>query len=142
MVTMNKIFKFKQTHVSMLEAGGLLLGRHIKNEPAYIVDCISTPMWSDKATRHTFYRGKGHQRFLKKYWKKTNGTGQFIGLWHTHPEPIPTPSCKDYDDWGKQLTSGTFLGDRLFFCIVGQKTTNVWMGLRDTMQFQKMENRR
>lgn len=136
---MRKLISFRQTNFDMLESGGLLLGRHIIKSPVYIVDYITKPMNGDNASRYSFYRGKKHQQISEKYWKETKRTGQLIGLWHTHPDTDPRPSAIDYNDWEKQLSKGKFIGDRLYFCIVGIENCNMWVGLKETMIFQKLE---
>ncbi len=40
--------------------------------------------------------------------KSQNGILQYIGEWHTHPEPQPRPSNCDYQGWSQLLSNGKF----------------------------------
>ena len=53
-------------------------------------------------------------------------TMAYLGLWHTHPEPCPTPSNTDKRGWEKTVSADMFEGDRLFFPIVGTTLIRVW----------------
>lgn len=86
-----------------VEAGGLLIGRHILDCEDIVVDMATEPMAGDLAGRFEFYRDDpGHQEILEREWAESDGTSVFVGAWHTHPESVPRPSNVDLEDWRRQ----------------------------------------
>lgn len=120
--------RFRQTEALMSEAGGVLLGRHLRDSSAIIVDEITTPLPGDRCTRTRFCRAQSqHQAVIDEAWHKNNGTCTYLGEWHTHPEPIPSPSVVDWSDWKRRLRSDTY-SEPIFFVIVGTKQVVAWEG--------------
>ncbi len=113
------------------EAGGVLLGRHLLGTSDVIVDCVTDPMGGDRRSRFRFFRArKPHQEAVDQAWRRSGGTCVYLGEWHTHPEPHPSPSHIDWKNWQLKLRHNKF-GSPLFFVIVGTATTSVWEGFRD-----------
>lgn len=112
------------------EAGGTLLGRHLLDSPNLVVDEITVPQRKDKRRRFSFFRSKSHNDLAYQRWRETKGTMAYLGLWHTHPEPAPTPSQTDLKDWENASRGDSYEGDRLFFIIVGTKEIKVWSKTR------------
>ena len=119
-----------QRSASQREAGGVLLGRHLIDSLDVVVDDVSVPQQNDRQTRFSFFRSKQHNVVANERWAATMGRTAYLGLWHTHPELDPTPSCVDRRDWSKAIARDTFEGDRLFFPIVGIQTIRVWTKTR------------
>jgi len=125
------IHNFQQHERHTLEAGGVLLGRHLLDKSAIIVDQVTTPLPGDRRTRTSFYRSqKRHQKIIDQVWQASNGTCTYLGEWHTHPEPVPMPSMVDWRGWLKRLATDQFT-EPLFFVIVGTQHTCVWEGTRN-----------
>jgi integrative and conjugative element protein (TIGR02256 family) len=104
------------------EAGGVLLGRYIRGCRDIVIDSLSVPGPKDWRTRTSFYRLRGHhQKAIDKAWQSSQGTVNYLGEWHTHPEPFPTPSGVDMWDWKRRLQEDTFDSSSLLFIIVGFK---------------------
>lgn len=123
--------RFRQSEMYMTEAGGVLLGRHLRDGSAIIVDDVTTPLPGDKRARTRFFRAwKRHQAAIDEAWRTSNGTCTYLGEWHTHPEPSPIPSAVDWTDWQRRLVSDQY-SEPIFFVIVGTKTTAAWEGRRD-----------
>jgi len=121
---------FRQTEPHMTEAGGVLLGRHLRDGSAIIVDAITTPLPGDIRSRTTFFRHqKRHQAVIDEAWLSSDGTCTYLGEWHTHPEPIPTPSMVDWADWRRRLRIDQY-SEPIFFVIVGTQQVAVWEGRR------------
>ncbi|HID99315.1 MAG TPA: hypothetical protein EYP59_03385 [Thiotrichaceae bacterium] len=128
-----KMKEYRQDAYWKKEAGGILLGRHIIESKDIIVDSISTPLSGDKQTRFSFFRkAKRHQKLIDKVWHESNGTLNYLGEWHTHPESLPSPSNIDLINWKRKLKQDKFYGDYLYFIIVGIQEILVWEGCKST----------
>lgn len=114
------------------EAGGVLLGRHLLESGDLAVDEVTVPQTTDICTRTSFFRSAAHQALALAKWHASGGTCGHLGLWHTHPEPVPTPSSIDLSDWRNALVADRFEGASLLFVIVGQRAVRCWQGWRDT----------
>ena len=115
---------------SQPESGGVLLGRHLIDSCDIVIDEVTTPQATDKRKRFSFFRSLSHNKKVKQRWNETNGTSAYLGLWHTHPEAVPTPSTTDLNDWNKASKNDEYEGDSLFFIIVGMKEIGVWFKSR------------
>ncbi len=122
----NQMRQFEQRSWWESEAGGILLGRHLLDTDDIVVDEVTTPQNSDRRSRYSFFRSKRHGAIAQERWKDEASTLAYLGLWHTHPEPDPTPSGVDRNDWAQAMSSDTFHGNQLFFPIVGIKRIRVW----------------
>ncbi len=121
---------FRQIEADVLEAGGVLLGSlYEKNEIAF-VEAVSTPLPGDNQSRRSYYRSSSHNKVIQKYWKERGGYGHALGIWHSHPEDIPTPSAVDLADWRRALRGSRFESKCLYFVIVGRAELGVWAALR------------
>jgi integrative and conjugative element protein (TIGR02256 family) len=118
----------RQMDPHLPESGGLLLGRLFGNGNQSAVEDVTVPGKGDRQSRFSFFRSTRHQRAADKYWKQTGGEGTYLGLWHTHPEPVPNPSGVDMEDWRRALKKDLFHGDGLLFTIVGTKAIGFWYG--------------
>jgi integrative and conjugative element protein (TIGR02256 family) len=131
----------KQVNNDSFESGGVLLGRFIKVSKNIVVDKITTPMKGDKQTRFSFKRlSPLHQEIITVEWNKSNGTCNYLGEWHTHPEDYPTPSGVDIRDWKRKLKKDVFSGRYLYFIIAGIKNIEIWEGDRRTLEIVKLKN--
>jgi integrative and conjugative element protein (TIGR02256 family) len=131
----------KQVQKGALESGGVLLGRFIKISKNIVVDKITTPMKGDKQTRLSFKRiSPLHQEIITEEWYESNGTCNYLGEWHTHPEDFPTPSGVDIKDWKRKLKKDLFSGRYLYFIIAGIKSVDIWEGDRRTLEIVKLKN--
>lgn len=119
---------YKQINSSQPESGGVLLGRHLNSDGALLIDDYTPPQASDTQGRCSFYRSNAHNRLVEQAWKDSKGHVTYVGLWHTHPEPIPIPSRIDTQDWSNALSKSSFEGSYLFFFIVGQTSIRCWAG--------------
>jgi integrative and conjugative element protein (TIGR02256 family) len=130
---------YRQNSLSQPEAGGLLLGRHLKEGSHIAVDRVSEPMSGDRQERNSFFRGEGHEKFAHKYWLASCGTCTYLGNWHTHPTPNPLPSNNDIHDWLNVLKNDIYEGNYLYFVIVGTKEIRCWAGNRHSKKLTKLE---
>jgi integrative and conjugative element protein (TIGR02256 family) len=80
------------------EAGGILIGSYRGNH-VEVVGCTE-PLPLDIRSRYRFdRRDPGHQAAALRAWHGSGRTETFVGEWHTHPEPHPTPSGRDRQTW-------------------------------------------
>jgi integrative and conjugative element protein (TIGR02256 family) len=122
------------------EAGGVLLGRHLLDSSDIVVDEITEPLPGDARSRFQFRRGKkNHQHRIDGAWLASRGTCVYLGEWHTHPEPDPTPSSTDLHDWRRRLRTDAFDGDALYFLIQGTRTIGAWEGARVRLAITPMD---
>jgi len=125
-----KLLSCRQKSSASTEAGGLLLGRYLLSSPCIIVDDITMPCSIDKRSRYSFFRSLAHNIMAARTWRKSNKTCSTLGTWHTHAEPTPNPSGKDFQDWINILRKGRYQSDYLFFLILGTQAARVWQGFR------------
>ena len=119
--------RYRQDCESTPEAGGVLLGRIIAETGDIVVDEVTEPTPEDARTRLSFLRGKiTAQRRVDAAWAGSGGTLIYLGEWHSHPEPRPSPSRHDVRDWRAAVTSATYEQDALLFVIVGIEEIGVW----------------
>jgi integrative and conjugative element protein (TIGR02256 family) len=122
-----------------VEAGGVLLGRYILNCEDVVVDKITKPMKDDRRSRLRFFRSaRLHQQVINEAWISSRGTCNYLGEWHTHPEPDPSPSFIDLVGWRKKLLFDKFDSDVLYFVIAGTEQINAWQGGRKTLAIEKL----
>jgi integrative and conjugative element protein (TIGR02256 family) len=122
------------------EAGGVLLGRFIAFSKDIVIDEVTEPILEDHKSRHSFIRNKKHQETVERLWRKSNGTVNYLGEWHTHPEAYPSPSNKDLKSWKEKLKSATFSSRYLYFIIYGTKAYGIWEGDRRTLKINRINN--
>lgn len=122
----NILISYRQLGKQDLEAGGSLIGC-INTDNTMEARDLTLPQPSDKQTRCSFFRSSAHNRILNDKWKASNGNAYLVGLWHTHPEPIPNYSGEDKKDWLNVLKQGQYEGKCLMFLIVGVKKIRLWI---------------
>ena len=125
------------------EAGGVLLGRHIRDSMDVVVDFVTTPSTEDRRSRFRFWRApKHHQEEINRAWTESEGTCVYLGEWHTHPQADPRPSATDLRDWRRKLREDSFV-DPIFYLIVGTASIRAWQGCAggDPEQIEEMVER-
>jgi integrative and conjugative element protein (TIGR02256 family) len=134
-----RMLGFRQLAAHHVEAGGVLLGRHLMACEDVVIDEVTLPMPGDRRSRLRFHRAREqHQQAIDTRWRESQGTCQYLGEWHTHPEPCPTPSRVDLDDWSRRLREDRFEGESLLFLIVGTHAVGAWEGLRRSGEIQPL----
>lgn len=119
------INKWRQTS-NQSEACGVLLGE-IRNTSIKITN-VSTPQPSDERFPTKYIRHiKGHQELVDDLHSKSNGTVNYVGEWHTHPENIPSPSSTDLESWKNTSTFFSLVDIPLVFFIAGIQGD--WLGI-------------
>ncbi|WP_195431963.1 Mov34/MPN/PAD-1 family protein [Morganella morganii] len=123
--------QWKQRNFLSKEAGGLILGFLDKETNGLLAESLTVPGRGDKRSRTGFFRSDRHQIEAEQWNRSTNGRGTQLGLWHTHPEPNPTPSGVDLSDCHNVLRTGSFPSEGLLYLIVGTCTIGCWYAQRE-----------
>lgn len=98
-VTANALAVILAYHDEDTEAGGVLVGRFIKDCNDVVIDEASEPMPGDTRRYSEFLRDDpGHQDFIDNHWGESEGTMHYLGSWHTHPKDTGA-SPVDFADW-------------------------------------------
>ena len=105
------------------EAGGILIGAY-RGVHLEVTGCTE-PMQTDTRRRFLFDRkDPGHQRAAMAAWSSSRRTETYVGEWHTHPEPRPSPSSIDLATWASIMNRTRF---PVLFMIGGSEA--IWNGV-------------
>lgn len=123
---LNAMGNWLQTTPLLPESCGFLLGYMNRVTKNITISELTTPKGQDKRTRY-FCRlqDKSHFRALAENRKKAN---YYMGLWHTHPQAIPSPSAIDWTDWYDTLMKDKTGSEFIFYIIAGITEFRVWAG--------------
>lgn len=100
------------------EQGGIVLGKLIGNK-IHILK-LSVPTELDSSSRMNFVRHRlSAQIVIEHEFYNSNGQITYLGEWHTHPEPIPSPSGIDIDMIKNQFSKNKIHTDFLVLLIQG-----------------------
>jgi integrative and conjugative element protein (TIGR02256 family) len=117
--------RYRQRAPDAHEAGGILLG-HRRGAHLHITEATE-PTEHDIRTRTRFVRSpKGHQDVALARWGASDGTVDYLGEWHTHPELSPEPSSIDRKEW--QAICQIRRPLPMVFIIAGT-TNDAWFGI-------------
>ena len=117
---------YKQTEPAAAESFGVLMGTTSVDRREIWIEAVTTPMPRDRCSRFSFaLRDPGHQRAVSRKFASSDGSAIYLGTWHTHPEPVPTPSGIDRNDWGTCLRANS--GRPLAFVLVGTDQIRVFV---------------
>lgn len=98
----NAMRDLRQIEPDAHEAGGVLIGE--RRGDSLIVKEVTTPSPQDQSSRFHFVRRFFHHQFaIVNANRHTNGTSNYLGEWHTHPQDKPFPSTIDLKNWKKSL---------------------------------------
>ena len=122
-------YAHRQTAPDEAESFGVLMGTTSVDRRDIWIERVTTPMAHDRRTRFSFkLRDPGHQRMVYGMFTSSGGRAIHLGTWHTHPEPVPTPSGIDRNDWGACLRANR--GRPLAFVLVGTDKVRVFVRAR------------
>ena len=116
----------RQTVATASESFGVLMGTTSVDRWEIWIEAVTTPMSRDRCSRFSFaLRDPGHQRAVSRKFASSDGSAIYLGTWHTHPEPVPTPSGIDRNDWATCLRANS--GRPLAFVLVGTDQIRVFV---------------
>lgn len=134
------LLSYRQVGWLSLEAGGVLLGRHLIGGADVVVDSATAPGAKDRRARFWFHRARRPaQEAVDRAWRESKGVVNYLGDWHTHPERVPSPSCVDRRDWRKVARRTKVEAEFLFFVIVGTEAVRVWQVDRAGSEIEALE---
>lgn len=108
------------------EAGGILLGQ-VSARGVFVLK-VTTPCGADKASRVGFLRNKQKAQYIIDYeFENSGGKMIYLGEWHTHPEPLPSPSSVDLSMISDQYLKNKINEDFVLLIIRGTKGTYIAM---------------
>ncbi|MDR2276152.1 MAG: Mov34/MPN/PAD-1 family protein [Sphingobacterium sp.] len=120
--------RFTQNEAKAHEAGGIIVGKII-NEQINIIK-LSVPSRMDKSSRMSFERNKDSAQIILDYeFHNSNGQFTYLGEWHTHPEPFPTPSNIDLQMLKQQYKNNKMMTDFIILLIKG--TNGIYISILD-----------
>lgn len=122
------------------EAGGILLGKVIKNE-YIIIEAITEPSKVDRSSFFTFIRNKKQaQNSINQYWEQSYGEIIYLGEWHTHNENIPNPSLEDTKTMKNLFITSKLEINFLFIVIIGMQDDYFGIQTQDGLKKLKKGN--
>ena len=131
----------RQKVATASESFGVLMGTTSVDRRDIWIEAVTTPMprdGRDRCSRFSFaLRDPGHQRAVCRRFASSDGRTIYLGTWHTHPEPVPKPSCIDRSDWVTCLRANR--GRPLAFVLVGTKEVRVFV--RSRGRFRPLQRR-
>ncbi len=111
------------------ETGGVLLGQ-IYTDGEIVVCRCSEPCVAGKADRMGFSRSsKTANKIINDAFEGSNGTILYVGEWHTHPEPYPSPSTTDKTSIEEIYRTANINNPNLIYVIVGDM--DIFCGVYD-----------
>jgi integrative and conjugative element protein (TIGR02256 family) len=125
---------YRQLENHTPESGGVLIGKYLNSNGTILIDDFTSPQSSDMQGRFRYYRSDEHNKLVQTIWEKSRYKSTYVGLWHTHAEPIPNYSSIDKKDWINALKNSKYEGNSLFFLIVGQTHIRIWKGTKKTLK--------
>ena len=116
----------RQTTAVADESFGVLMGTTSVDRREIWIEAVTTPMAHDQRSRCSFaLRDPGHQRAVCEKFVRSGGRAIYLGTWHTHPQPVPTPSRVDRKDWAACLWANP--GRPLAFVVAGIEDVRVFV---------------
>ena len=117
------------------EKCGILMGSQIDNNH-YRISKISPPCCRTQTRLGCIRDAEKANRFIQEDFHLSNHTRFYIGEWHTHPEPYPTPSDVDISSIKEIHMTASLVAPILFMIIVGIET--IYISVYNGIEFKKI----
>lgn len=113
------------------ESGGIILGGFIPSENKYVFTDASVPNCKDRSGPLFFIRNSRRaQKIINKQWKKSKGTINYLGEWHTHGWVKPYPSSTDKELLKLIIADKSNVWNEVFMLILGNDNS-FYLGMTD-----------
>ena len=123
---LDEIGKWIQDKKEKPESGGYIVGYQHMGTGNISLESVSVPYLRDTKTPVRFnIRDPLHNSFLNRAKRQKS---YYMGVWHTHPQTVPSPSNIDLVDWNATIRSDTTGCQYVFFIIAGTKEWRLWVG--------------
>lgn len=127
---------WKQNEAHSPESCGFLLGYQNRNTGNITISHITSAQKNDYRSRFFCQiMDCNHYRLMRLHELQNN---YYIGVWHTHPQPIPEPSHIDIKEWREIMRKDKVGADFAFFIIIGLAEYRVWVGDCKSMQISEI----
>lgn len=121
-----EIENWLQVKNTLPESCGFLMGYLNPRSGNVTISNLTTPQIGDVRTRiFCQLRDRIHFKLLSMNQKHQN---YYMGVWHTHPQKIPSPSSIDWSDWNDTLHKDRTGSAYAFFIIAGTEAFRIWIG--------------
>lgn len=111
------IERHRQLRFWQAEAGGSLFAR--LSDRDVVIEVATGPRKSDRRARFTYRPDrKAEQREINEMHSKGL---LFVGTWHSHPEPVPTPSAVDLYSLAESYVMSRHHLNAFVLAIIGQQ---------------------
>lgn len=101
-LAINAMRALRQIEPTAHEAGGVLIGE--RRGGSFVVKEVTTPSSKDRSSRFHFVRKFFHHQLnVVNANRRSGGTSNYLGEWHTHPQDQPYPSNIDFKNWKSSL---------------------------------------
>ncbi len=112
---LNHLAAHRQTRWWQREAGGLLFAE-IAGGAIRVVEATG-PGSGDRRSRFSFGMSLARQQSLID--ERFDKGLDYVGEWHSHPEPVPSPSGRDHRTMASRVGFSTHGYNGLLFAIIG-----------------------
>lgn len=110
-----------------VETGGIIIGRYSEDQAIAVVDQVTGPPPDSKHLFARFLRGvHGLQELLNRVWSKRERQF-YLGEWHYHPLPNPTPSADDVAQMQEIANSPKYACPEPILLIVAGPSARGWL---------------
>lgn len=123
-----QLTRHRQIEAADNESGGQLFARIDGNVDTWVIERATGPRIGDIRSRFGF---KPNRRLEQNEIDAAFKDGlHFVGDWHTHPEPYPTPSFRDNKSMSEMYESSKHTLKGFIMIIVGNdRINNLWISI-------------
>lgn len=128
--------RYRQRHAQN-EAGGILMGSVYPGSHA-IIEVATTPGPLDYAGPYFFNRSRrAAQELVNRAWRESGGAQNYLGEWHSHPVPWPSPSGRDRQMIRNMIRESILGVNFLVLVVVG--ISEYWVGLETGSALKRLK---
>lgn len=137
----NTLISHQQIKADSHEVAGVFVGEIYPEEHTIIIKKAIVTHEENGSRYNVNLDIKKLQRMIDQEWLKSGKTLLYLGEWHTHPEPFPSPSLTDYLTFSGNYFTSRFAQNILIYTIIGvEKDTfsSMWIRTYNGLLFRKV----